>query len=123
MTLATHVRLYRGLERRRNRVFVTVNSEYHCRDRVCVAVRNRATGELEPDHRAVGLWLSGGVRFDPDACSATAPPEIPHEGEQLCFTSLGRDPAHDLVTSTVERIERPTREVAAHYPPERRATN
>ena len=37
---------YRGPERRRHRVFVTRNTEYHFRDGFCIAVRDRRTGQL-----------------------------------------------------------------------------
>jgi hypothetical protein len=116
MSLAVNSYAYRGPERRHNRIFVTLNSEYHCRDRLCVAVSSRRTGELETEHPAVGRWLSGSVRFDVDGLSATSPPEVPRVGEQLCFTSGKRGDPHDVVTSTVVRIERPPKEVGASYP-------
>ena len=116
MPLASRTRTYQGPERRRNRVFVTLNSEYHCRDGVCVAVVDRHTDEPERDHSAIGRRLTGSLRFDRDRISATSPPETPHEGEQLCFSSGDRDDPHDLVTSTLVRIERPLREVVARYP-------
>ena len=116
MPLVNSIHAYRGPERRQNRVFVTVNSEYHCRDRACIAVVDRHTGELECDHPAVGRRLSGSVRLDLDHISATTPPETPHEGEQLCFSAGVKDDPHDVVTSTVVRIERPPRDVVARYP-------
>ena len=39
---------YRGTERRRHRVYMTRNTEYHFRDGVCVAVRDRRTGDGSP---------------------------------------------------------------------------
>ena len=116
MRLATSTRDYSGPERRRNRVFVTLNSEYHCRDGVCVAVINRHSGMCERDHPALGRRLSGSLRFDHERLTATVPPETPHEGEQLCFSSGQRDDPHDVVTSAVVSVERPPRKVAAGYP-------
>jgi hypothetical protein len=116
MALATNPRSYRGPERRHNRVFVTLNSVYHCRDRLCVAVENRHTGEFVRDHPAIGRTLMGGLRFDLERIQVTPPAETPHEGEQLCFASGRRDDLHDVVTSTLVRIERPPREIAARYP-------
>ncbi|HEY3819571.1 MAG TPA: hypothetical protein VGL81_20520 [Polyangiaceae bacterium] len=116
MSRVVDIRAYRGPERRRHRVFVTLNSEYHCRDRICVAVVNRHTGELELEHPALGRRLSGSVRLDHDGIVATVPPEAPHEGEQLCFTSGRRGDPHDVVTSKVVSIERPSRDVVASYP-------
>ena len=116
MSLATSHTAYQGVDRRRNRVFVTIHSEYHCRDGVCIAVVNRHTGELDCDHSAVGRRLSGSVRLDLDHISATVPPETPHEGEQLCFSSGRKDDPHDVVTSMVVSVERPRRDIVARYP-------
>jgi hypothetical protein len=118
MPEAVNTRAYRGPERRRNRVFVTVNTEYHCRDRICVLVVDRHTGAAEWDHPAIGRHLSGSLRFDLDRICATVPPEIPHEGEQLCFASRRPGDEEEIVTSAVECVERPPREVVARYPPD-----
>ena len=108
---------YRGPDRRRHCVFVTMNTEYHCRDRICVAVVDRHTRELERAHHALGRALRGSVRFDDEAgMTATVPPAMPHEGEQLCFASGFRDDPHDVVTSRLVRVERPTRDVVDWYP-------
>ncbi len=37
---------YAGPDRRRHRVYVTKNTEYHFRDGFCVAVRDRRTGDF-----------------------------------------------------------------------------
>lgn len=66
--------------------------------------------------KAIGRRLTGSLRFDSDRIAATSPPETPHEGEQLCFSSGDRDDPHDVVTSTLVRIERPPMEVVARYP-------
>src|SRR5258708_36407632 len=116
MAIASSPGVYRGPERRRNRTFVTVNSEYHCRGRLCVAVENRHTHEFMRDHPAIGRMLMGGLRFDLERILVTPTTETPHEGEQLCFASGRKDDLHDVVTSTLVRIERPPREVAARYP-------
>src|SRR6187549_387121 len=44
---------YEGTERRRHRVYMTRNTEYHFRDGVCVAVRDRRTGDWLPGHLAL----------------------------------------------------------------------
>jgi hypothetical protein len=116
MTQVSEIRAYRGPDRRRHCVFVTMNTEYHCRDRICIAVVDRHTGELERDHRALGRTLNGSVRFDAEGISATCAPDMPHVGEQLCFSSGFRDDPHDVVTSTLVRIDRPERGTVAHYP-------
>jgi hypothetical protein len=116
MPLAIATKTYSGPERRRNCVFVTLNSEYHCRDGLCVAVVSRHTGQPDRNHPAIGRRLSGGLRFDHERLSATSPPESPHEGEQLSFTSDSRDDGDDVITSTLVRIERPHRDVLTLYP-------
>jgi len=120
MPLAIGTNTYSGPERRRNCVFVTLNSEYHCRDGVCIAVVNRHTGQSDRDHPAIGRRLSGSLRFDHDHLSLGSPPESPHEGEQLSFTSGTRDDWHDVITSTLVRIERPHRDVLTLYPAQSR---
>ena len=51
-------------ERRRHVVYFTRNTEYHCRDRECVAVRDRRTRHWKRFHPAVRCCLVGGVRTD-----------------------------------------------------------
>ena len=60
-------------ERRRHKVFVTRNTEYHFRDRLCVAVRDRRTGDFLPGHLALKRELAGGV----------AHAVVPSEGHML----------------------------------------
>ena len=53
---------YGGPERRRHRVFVTRNTEYHFRDGFCIAVRDRRTGDFLSD-LALQRRVNGGLRF------------------------------------------------------------
>ena len=101
---------YRGPERRKNRVFVTKNTEYHFRGERCVAVRDRRSGRWLPSHLAIGRRLSGGVHFHPNG---TAVPvcDKPTLGEALYFADDGRE----LITSAVCGLERPTRESVSSY--------
>jgi hypothetical protein len=46
---------FEGINRRVHTCFVTENCEYHTREGVCVAVRDRATSAWIAGHRAVGL--------------------------------------------------------------------
>jgi hypothetical protein len=119
MPLAIATKTYSGPERRRNCVFVTLNSEYHCRDGLCIAVVSRHTGQPDRDHPAIGRRLSGSLRFDHEHLAAASPPESPHAGEQLSFTSDSRD-EDDVITSTLVRIERPHRDVLMLYPAQSR---
>jgi hypothetical protein len=102
---------YKGPERRRHRVYVTRNTEYHFRDGFCVAVRDRRTGEFLHGHLALKRRVHGGIKFSPDGGIAPNAGE-PRAGESLYFASEGRD----LVTSALETVERPPREVVSAYP-------
>jgi hypothetical protein len=109
--------VYRGPERRRRRVFVTHNTEYHCVDGVCVAVRNRETGAFVMPHNALGRHIDGALKFNPEGGIASAHSATsPQPGEQLCFSSGHVDDPKNLLTSTLERIVRPPKEVIARYP-------
>ena len=101
---------YHGRERRIHRVYATRNTEYHLRRRLCVGVRDRRTGEWMRGHMAVDAEVSGGLRFHRQG-GVVPTEELPRVGESLFFCARGRD----LVTSPVERIERPERHVTADY--------
>ena len=102
---------YRGVERRRHRVFVTRNTEYHFRDGLCVAVRDRHTGEWLADHAALQRSISGGIQFSPDGGirSHTGQPRV---DESLFFATGGRD----FVTSAFLQEVRPEKSVVDEYP-------
>ncbi len=100
-----------GSERRRHRVYVTRNTEYHFRDGFCVAVRDRRTGDFLPGHLAVERRLHGGLKFFPNGAIVPNSGE-PEPGEALYFAADGRD----LVTSPVESIDRPKKSVVNAYP-------
>lgn len=102
---------YRGPERRRHRVYVTRNTEYHFRDDLCVAVRDRRTGSWLAGHLAMRRRLSGGLRVNRNG---TALPtwRAPRLGESLYF---GDDEQRELITSTLTDVQRPPREVVKSY--------
>jgi hypothetical protein len=102
---------YHGPERRRHRVFVTRNTEYHFRDGVCVAVRDRRTGEFLHGHLALCRTVEGGIRFFPNGAIVPNAGE-PRPGESIYFANGERD----LITSPLERVERPSRELTQAYP-------
>ena len=101
---------YPGQERRRHRVYVTRNTEYHFRDGLCVAVRDRKSGDWLPGHLALRRSLFGSIRFFMNGSMLPHPGE-PHIGEALFFV----DGARDLVTSPLVRIERPEKELVSKY--------
>jgi hypothetical protein len=104
-------REFRGSERRRHRVFLTRNTEYHFRDGMCIAVRDRRTGEWLPGHLALRRQLFGSIRFFINGALLPNPGE-PRVGEALFFASGGRD----LITSPLESVERPAKELVEDYP-------
>jgi hypothetical protein len=101
---------YSGPERRHHTMYVTRNTEYHLRDGICVAVRDRNTGQWLTGHSALRRELSGAVRFLPNghALPSTAQPKL---GDALYFGGGGRE----LVTSMLSAIERPGRVAVARY--------
>ncbi|MEB2311074.1 MAG: hypothetical protein OZ921_01955 [Sorangiineae bacterium] len=108
--MADEVSEYGGPERRRHRVCITRNTEYHFRDGVCVAVRDRATGRWLGSHLALERKVSSGVRFLENG-AAVPSLEGPTVGEALYFGEGGQE----LVTSLLTSVERPERSVVARY--------
>src|SRR5258706_11612070 len=105
---------YSGPERRSHRVFVTHNHEYHCRDGLCVAVRDTSTGEFLSGHTALGKKMSAAVKLNDNGIETISLPDDAHVGERLHFSSPPDD-QHDVLTSPVEAIVRPPKEVVERY--------
>ena len=108
---ATEPAAYTGPDRRRHRVYLTRNTEYHVRDGFCVAVRDRQSGNFMHGHLALARRIHGGLKFF-ESGGIAANPGDPRPGESLYFASDGRD----LVTSALESVERPSRELIDAYP-------
>jgi len=104
---------YQGAERRRHLMFVTRNTEYHLRDGVCVAVRDRRTGRFVPAHIAIKLPLSGAVHVNPHGIALPLL-DKPGVGDALCFWG-SEESSRQIVTSRVVSVERPPKEVVAAY--------
>jgi hypothetical protein len=102
---------YSGPDRRRHKMYVTRNTEYHFRDDVCVAVRDRRTGSWLPAHLALSRTISGGVRFYTNGTLVPSNSE-PQIGEALYFGSDGRE----LVTSMLCGVHRPPKQLVEQYP-------
>lgn len=102
---------YRGLDRRRHRILITENTEYHFRDGLCIAVRDRQTGEWMTDHVALLRPVSGSLQILPNGAIRPniGPPRI---GEALFFATGGRD----LITSPLLHEKRPSKHVVDAYP-------
>jgi hypothetical protein len=102
---------YTGKDRRVHQVFVTRNTEYHVRRDLCVAVRDRRSGEWQRMHMALRNRVHGGIRFRRNG-GIQSNIGFPKVGESLFFHAAGRD----LVTSPVLSVERPERDTVRRYP-------
>jgi hypothetical protein len=104
---------FKGTERRVHKVYVTRNTEYHVRKGVCVAVRDRNSGRWMQGHAAVTKRLEGSLKFHVQGGYA------PHFGEPGVGDAIYfNDGDRDLITSKLERIDRPERATVALYPRE-----
>ena len=98
-----------GPDRRRNKLFVTLNTEYHVHGDVCVGVRDRRSGAWLSGHRVLGGRLLGG--FSVNNAGTLVPEPLPREGNRLVFYRDRRD----VITSAVEQIARPPKDALPHY--------
>jgi hypothetical protein len=109
-----------GPERRRRRVYVTRNTEYHVEDGTCVAVRNRRTQEFVHGHLALERRVEGALKFFSNGSIAPNAGE-PQPGESLYFANEGQlTEGRDLVTSPLESVARPDQETIGAYPTRRK---
>ncbi|MDI7266463.1 MAG: hypothetical protein QME96_00520 [Myxococcota bacterium] len=99
------------IDRRRHRVYVTRNTEYHTRDNRCVGVRDRRSGLWIWQHQALWARVLGGISFRHGGVRPS--PGIPDVGQSL-YLHPGR--GDDIVTSTLTAIDRPERCVVETYP-------
>lgn len=93
-------------------LYVTHNTEYHTRDGVCIGVRDRRTGQWVAQHRALGHKMSGALH------TPRSPEEFPFRrepepGDQVVFDNGKK---HHVITSELERVTRPPRELVNVYP-------
>ena len=101
------------------RVLVTVNTEYHIRDNVCVAVRSRGAGAFFSIHGAIGRRVDGYIETHPRTkemvlARRSANPKI---GHVICFCPGGMiRPEDAMVTSAIVEMRPPTEEEIASYP-------
>ena len=106
---------YSGPERRKRRVYVTQNHEYHCKDGVCMAVRDTQTGNFLAKHVALGKRVSGAFMLrGRRGIRAVFLPENVAPGQRVYFSVDAQDPSA-VITSSVKSIERPPPEIVAQY--------
>lgn len=106
---------YQGNERRRHRIIVTRNTEYHLKDDTCVAVRDRKSKRWAEGHLAVELKVEGGVRFFDNGAVVPSLAE-PAPGDAMYFTyQTESGQPRQLITSRIEAVERPTKKEVLTY--------
>ena len=91
-------------DRRRHVVYLTRNTEYHCRSRICVAVRDRNSGKWWRGHPALRAELQGAVGRGPLRLLR------PGVGLRLLFKG-----GEAVLTSPVMLAGRPDRSAVLHY--------
>lgn len=91
-------------ERRRHVVYVTRHTEYHCRGRECVGVRDRASGRWQRWHGILRSRLVGCMVDEPEVQRRV---EL---GARLVFVGDGT-----YLTSKLERAGRPPKAVLWSY--------
>jgi len=100
------------IEKRRHKLYVTKNTEYHVKDNVCVGIRNRATGDWIMVSRAIGAVLIGGLhQAGEHEVNFSSYPWL-EKGDCLLFITDG---GHDIVTTRVEQVDRPSRQSIRYY--------
>ncbi len=99
---------YRGHERRKNRLFVTQNTEYHVNEQTCVGVRDLWSGQWRSDHPAVGRRLFGAVIPGPNGLE---PLDEPSVNCMLWF----ENGENDILTSRLTAITRPSKRITTRY--------
>lgn len=113
---------YTGAERRIHKVYVTRNTEYHVREGICIAVRDRHSGGFHSAHIALSLQLQGAVRIYSNG-GVIPQPHDPEPGDAIYFTYVRPDgEERQIVTSKLLSVERPPKRVVASYPSPHRST-
>ena len=77
---------------------------------LCVAIRDRKSGQWSRDHSALRQGIAGSILFDDDG-SIKISPGFPRIGESMYFDIGGID----LITSSIVSVERPKGDVVAQY--------
>jgi hypothetical protein len=96
-------------------VYVTQNHEYHCKDGVCVAVREPGSGAFLSKHPVVGKRVTGALVLNGSGGIASiSPPAEASPGQRIHF-AVDADDHGDVLTSSLKSIDRPPRDVVAQY--------
>jgi hypothetical protein len=105
---------YSGRERRRRFVYETRNSEYHVFDEVCVAIRDKRSGDWLDHHSALRRRIEGGVRvFSNGAAIPTL--KSPELGAPMYF-HIDDACNEQVITSKLVAVNRPELDDLDRYP-------
>ena len=99
---------YGGPERRKHRLFVTQNTEYHVDAETCVGVRDLWSGHWRTDQPAVGRRLFGAVQPGPNGLEPLDEPSV----NCLLWFENGES---DILTSRLTAITRPSKKSSERY--------
>jgi len=103
------------IEKRKHRMFVTRNTEYHLKNETCVAVRNRSTGDWLMHARALGARLIGTISSHDKKNAKPVIYLLPEVGDNLILMS---STGLDIVTTKVRGIHRPPVQALKYYLPQ-----
>jgi hypothetical protein len=95
-------------DRRKHRLIVTRNTEYHLRGRRCVGVRDLWSGEWNGTHPALGRRLFGAVLPTEEGLR---PVDEPSPGAMLWF----EHDHNDVLTSAITAVTRPPKAAVQRY--------
>jgi len=102
------------IEKRKHRMYVTRNTEYHMKNNVCVGIRNRKTGDWLMHARALGARLIGTIASSMQRHNKFTIFLLPEVGNNLILLS---PTGVDLVTTKIRAVHRPTIQSLKYYLP------
>lgn len=98
------------VERRRHKVYITKNTEYHLRNDTCVGIKSCRDGSWIRDGKILMAKLVGAVERVAELAEHLV--GIPEVGKYLLFVS---DEGEFIVTTKLENIDRPPKEAVSNY--------
>jgi hypothetical protein len=102
------------IEKRKHRMFVTRNTEYHLKNGTCVGIRSRSTGDWLMHARALGARLIGTISSHDKKNAKPVTWLLPEVGDNLILLS---STGVDIVTTKVRGIHRPPIQALKYYLP------
>jgi hypothetical protein len=100
------------IEKRRHKMYVTRNTEYHVKDDVCVGIRNVRNGDWILQSKVLGAKLIAALSALPQTAKRVSEFIRPKEGDNLVFLSMTGE---DIVTTKIREVSRPPKHVIQYY--------